>query len=148
MKRTFALALAALALIVAGCGDDEESGDKGADTGGGAAAPAPETTEKGGGGGAGATSELQVAADPSGQLKFDKASLSAPSGKVTITMDNPSDVPHAVGIEGNGVDEDGKTVQKGGVSTVSADLKPGKYEFYCPVAGHAEAGMKGPLTIK
>jgi uncharacterized cupredoxin-like copper-binding protein len=43
---------------------------------------------------------------------------------------------------------DGNTVSKGGVSTVSANLKPGKYEFYCPVDGHKQAGMKGTLTIK
>ena len=52
---------------------------------------------------------LKIAADPSGQLKFDKSALSASAGKVTISMDNPSDVPHAVAIEGNGVDVDGKT---------------------------------------
>ena len=58
-------------------------------------------------------------------------------------MDNPSTVPHAVGIEGNGVDVDGKTVEQGGVSTATADLKPGTYEFYCPVDGHAQAGHEG-----
>ena len=62
-------------------------------------------------------------------------------------MDNPSGVPHAVAIEGNGVDTDGKTVSNGGTSTVSADLKPGTYTFYCPVPGHKAAGMKGTLTV-
>jgi len=63
-------------------------------------------------------------------------------------MDNPSDVPHGVGIKGNGVDKDGPVVNKGGKSTATADLKPGTYEFYCPVPGHEEAGMKGTLTVK
>ena len=63
-------------------------------------------------------------------------------------MDNPSDVPHAVAVEGNGVDKDGQTVTKGGKSTVTVDLKPGKYEFYCPVDGHKAAGMKGTLTVQ
>ena len=63
-------------------------------------------------------------------------------------MNNPAPVPHAIAIEGNGVDMDGKTVTKGGTSTVTADLKPGTYEFYCPVPGHKEAGMKGTLTVK
>jgi uncharacterized cupredoxin-like copper-binding protein len=36
----------------------------------------------------------------------------------------------------------------GGKSTVTADLKPGTYEFYCPVDGHKAAGMKGTLTVK
>ena len=62
-------------------------------------------------------------------------------------MDNPSDLPHAVEIEGNGVEVEGETVEKGGVSKASADLKPGKYEFYCPVDGHKQAGMEGTLTV-
>ncbi len=145
MKRTLAVALAALATGVAGCGGDESKDD----TGGGAAQqPTQAQTGTGsqeaqpGGGG-----PLKLSADPSGNLKFDKTSLTAKAGKVTIVMDNPSSVPHAVGIEGKGVDEDGKVVQKGGTSTVSADLKPGEYEFYCPVPGHEEAGMKVEVRV-
>ena len=43
---------------------------------------------------------------------------------------------------------DGSTVNKGGQSTVTANLKPGTYQFYCPVDGHAQAGMQGTLTVK
>jgi uncharacterized cupredoxin-like copper-binding protein len=63
-------------------------------------------------------------------------------------MDNPAPVPHAIAVEGNGVDKDGSTVQMGGKSTVTANLKPGKYTFYCPVDGHRAAGMQGTLTVK
>jgi uncharacterized cupredoxin-like copper-binding protein len=62
-------------------------------------------------------------------------------------MDNPSDVPHAIEVEGQGVEEEGKVVEKGGVSQVSADLKAGEYEFYCPVDNHKDAGMEGTLTV-
>jgi uncharacterized cupredoxin-like copper-binding protein len=41
----------------------------------------------------------------------------------------------------------GDTVEKGGVSKASAELKAGKYEFYCPVDGHKQAGMEGTLTV-
>jgi uncharacterized cupredoxin-like copper-binding protein len=30
---------------------------------------------------------------------------------------------------------------------VTVDLKPGTYEFYCPVDGHKAGGMKGELTV-
>jgi len=56
-------------------------------------------------------------------------------------------LPHAIAIEGNGVDKDGETVQPGGSSTVTVRLKPGRYTFYCPVDGHEDAGMKGTLTV-
>jgi plastocyanin len=154
VKRTHLLsALAACAaLAVAGCGSD----DKGSDTGGGtasettdAATPTETTNETNAPApGSGAGAALKISADPSGQLKFDTDKLTAKAGKVTITMDNPSSVPHAVGIEGNGVDEDGESVGNGGKSTVSADLKPGVYTFYCPVDGHKDAGMKGTLNVK
>ena len=39
-------------------------------------------------------------------------------------------------------------VSGGQTSKVSVDLKPGKYEFYCSVPGHEQAGMKGTLTVK
>jgi uncharacterized cupredoxin-like copper-binding protein len=127
----------ALAIPIAGCGgDDDDSGSS--DSGG-------NTSEGAGGGGSAQT--LKIAADPSGALKFDKSSLTAKAGEVTIVMDNPSDVPHAVEIEGNGVEAVGETVTKDGVSRASAEVEPGEYVFYCPVGGHRDAGMEGTLTV-
>jgi plastocyanin len=83
----------------------------------------------------------------SSKLKFNKSSLRAAHGKVTITMSNPSSIKHAIAVEGKGVDKDGKTVGKGGKSTITLTLKKGRYTFYCPVPGHRAAGMKGTLTI-
>jgi plastocyanin len=140
---TFLLAFLALcAFVAAGCGDDDDDG------GGSSSNNSSGEASNGGGGGGGGGETLKLAADPSGALKFDKTSLSGNAGKVTIDMDNPSDVPHAIEVEGNGVEEEGEVVEKGGVSTVTADLKPGEYEFYCPVDGHKAAGMKGTLTVK
>lgn len=133
--------LCALAIVVAGCGGDDnpsDSGSGGYGSGGGG--------DSGGGGGKAQT--LKLSADPGGALKFDKSSLSAKAGKVTVVMDNPSDLPHAVEVEGSGVEKSGETVTKGGVSKVSANLKPGTYEYYCPVGNHKAAGMEGTLTVK
>jgi len=80
-------------------------------------------------------------------LKFNKKTMKATHGKVTIRMANPTSLPHAIAVEGHGVDKDGKTVQKGGTSTVSLRLKKGRYTFYCPVDGHRAAGMKGTLIV-
>ena len=137
--------LCAFAIPVAGCGGDDD--DDGGGGGGGAATQEEPSAGGGGTSGGGAAQTLKIAADPSGALKFDKSSLTAKAGKVTIVMDNPSDVPHAVEIEGMGVEAEGETVEKGGVSKASADVKPGTYEFYCPVDGHKQAGMEGTLTV-
>jgi plastocyanin len=66
---------------------------------------------------------------------------------VTFTYNNPSQVPHAFEVEGNGVEEETDTITQSDAS-VTVDLKPGTYEYYCPVDGHKAAGMKGTLTVK
>jgi uncharacterized cupredoxin-like copper-binding protein len=88
-------------------------------------------------------------ADAGGDLKFNKSKLSAPAGKITVTMKNPSSSgsEHGLEIEGKGKEKRGKIVQPGGTSKVTITLKPGKYEYYCPVTGHKAAGMKGKLTV-
>jgi uncharacterized cupredoxin-like copper-binding protein len=89
-------------------------------------------------------------ADPGGELKFNKRKLSAPAGKVTVVMKNPSSSgsEHGIEVEGKGKEKRGKIVQPGKTTKVTLTLKPGKYEFYCPVTGHKAAGMKGTLTVK
>jgi plastocyanin len=142
-----AAVLATLALVGAGCGGDDDNGSSSSDSSGASGTGGGSTSEStGGGGGGGAATKLKLTADPSGALKFDKTSLSAKPGKVTITMDNPSSTPHAVEVEGNGVEEETKTLTKG-TADVTVDLKAGKYEFYCPVDGHRQAGMEGTLTV-
>jgi uncharacterized cupredoxin-like copper-binding protein len=143
-----ATTLAVAALAFAGCGDDDESSNG---SGGGSGAYGSRDTTKEeetqGGGAAGTT--LKLSADPGGDLKFDKSSLTAKSGDVTIALTNPSSAtaPHAVEIEGQGVEEESDVIEPGGSANVTAKLEPGEYEFYCPVGNHADAGMTGTLTV-
>ena len=131
---------AVLTLGAVGCGG-----------GGGSAATLPSqgsTTTSGSATAAGGGSTtLHLEADASGALRFDKQTLTAPAGKVTIVMKNPSPLSHDIAIEGNGVDMKGPVVSTNGTSTVTAVLKPGTYTFLCTVDGHADAGMKGTLTV-
>ena len=126
-------------LALAGCGS---SGSKSSDSSSSSSSSNSNSSASSSGGG----ETLKLAADKSA-LKFDKSSLTAKAGKVTLEMENPSQIPHAVAIKGNGVDVDGKTVGNGETSTASTDLKAGTYTFYCPVPGHEAAGMKGTLTV-
>jgi plastocyanin len=124
-----------------------ESNQASQGTGGGQSQPQTGGTQAPAGGG-GKPTALVLSADPTGQTKFDKTTLSAPAGQVTITMTNPSPVGHNIALKGTGVDEKGKVVQGNAKSMVQADLKPGQYEFYCSVDSHAQAGMRGTLTVK
>jgi mono/diheme cytochrome c family protein len=92
--------------------------------------------------------KLAIPADPNGQLAYITKEATAPAGQLEINSKNEASIPHDIAVEGNGVNEKGETVQDGGVSTVDVTLKPGKYAFYCTVAGHREGGMEGTLTVK
>ena len=100
--------------------------------------------------GAGAGASISQSADPNGQLKFTKNSLSAKPGKVTVDFTNKSPVPHNMVIQqGTNGSVIGKTPTfSGGSKTFTVTLKPGKYTFYCSVPGHRQAGMQGTLTVK
>jgi plastocyanin len=135
----FLIVLSALALSLAACG----GGNEAATTGGAATTSGAATT---GGGGGGET--LQLAADPSGALKFDQSSLEATAGKVTIEFTNESSLPHDVKLEGNGINGEGTDPITGSSTSVTLDLQPGEYTFYCSVDGHRAAGMEGKLVVK
>jgi uncharacterized cupredoxin-like copper-binding protein len=135
LSRIPAIGAVAIGLAVAGCGDNDKS----------SSAPPPPAQ-----GSPSAGQTLRLSADPGGALKFDKTTLTAKAGTVKIVMDNPKSagLAHGIGVDGNGVDEDGPTVQSGRTSTVTANLKAGTYEFYCTVNSHQQAGMKGTLTVR
>jgi plastocyanin len=144
--RRQALALLALvsviALAAAGCGG-------GSDSSASATPPPTAASTTGSGGtttGSGEATTLQLSADPSA-LAYDKTSLSAPAGTVTIVFTNPSATPHDVAIQGNGVDVTSDVVANGESTQVSAKLEPGTYTYLCTVDGHADEGMKGTLTV-
>ena len=136
MRRTLTALVLATALL-AGCGGDDEEQP---------AATAEATQEPASGGGGGGEA-VKVSSPADGALKFDQPELSAKAGKVTFTYNNPSQVAHAFEVEGNGVEEETDTITESDAS-VTVDLKPGTYEFYCPVDGHRQAGMEGTLTVK
>lgn len=123
------LALASLALVACGGGDD-----------------AAETASDGGAPD-GSTVAFEASADSG--LAYTEEEATAEGGKVTIEFTNAQPVAHDVAIE----DANGKDVAKTEIvtedtTTTTANLKPGTYTFYCTVPGHREAGMEGTLTVE
>ena len=78
------------------------------------------------------------------KLKFNKTTIRAKAGSVTLRMSNPSNLPHNIAIKGKGV---GRTVGKNGTSTLTKRLRKGTYTFYCGVGSHERSGMKGRLIV-
>ena len=133
MRRFLIPALLAGAVLLSACGSSSDSTSS-------SSAPAPKAT-------AGQTIKLKADAD--GGLYFEPRRLKARSGKLTVVMDNPSSSgkQHGIAVEGSGVDKDGQIVSPGSKSTIIVTLKPGTYEYYCPVSSHKAAGMKGTLVV-
>jgi plastocyanin len=97
----------------------------------------------------GPVTALDVSSPSDGGLVYTPTGLQAKPGNVSITYDNPSQVPHSIAVAtANGNVLGQVSPFANGKQTVTLnDLKPGKYVFYCTVPGHREAGMQGDLTV-
>lgn len=92
---------------------------------------------------------LSLEANPEGQLKYNKTSLTAKAGKVTIDFTNMAPEGHNMTIASSSGTVVGATPTfQGGSKSLTLNLKPGTYKFYCSVPGHRMAGMQGKLTVQ
>jgi len=106
-----------------------------------------------GGPSADAKTTIRLSARENGGLSFSKKTIRTSGGKVTLVMkaSKSLNLPHAIAVDGNGVDKEGKETKggKAGRSKVTVTLKKGKpYTFYCPVDGHRAAGMVGTIRVR
>src|SRR5262245_10302346 len=146
MRRVAVLAAIA-AFAFAACGGEDEPAATPAPTETATEAPTEAATETPTQAAAGGGSTLKIAADPGGAKAFTETELTAKAGEVTVEFSNESQLPHAVEIEGNGVEEETETVTGKDAAPIKVDLKPGTYTYYCPVGDHRAAGMEGTLTV-
>jgi plastocyanin len=129
--RVIMLALAVFTLGLAACGGDDDEGANGGAT----------TAATGGGG-----STLQLAAATPGPA-FDKTSLEASAGEVTIDFTNDTGFPHNVTIEGGSADGEATDTISEGDASLTVDLEAGEYTYYCSVDDHRDDGMEGTLVV-
>jgi plastocyanin len=94
--------------------------------------------------------KLELEANPQGQLAYTTNKATASGGPATITLKNVSGVTHNVAIQSgtSGPVLGATPIQSKGTSSVTVNLKPGTYTFFCQVPGHRQAGMFGTLTVK
>ena len=90
---------------------------------------------------------VHLAAATGGQLAYDTKQLSTQAGSVTITFENAAPLEHNVTVaQVRKVVGATPTFTKG-MRSVTLNLKPGTYTFYCSVPGHRQAGMEGTLKV-
>ena len=120
--RALAVVVAAVALLVAGCGGGSS----------GSGQPA---------------GSIKVSLT---EFKFEPSTISAPSGKVVFYLVNGGTTSHDMVIRDSSNNRlDGSELISAGdtfVFTVNS-LAAGTYTYFCDQAGHEASGMKGTLTI-
>lgn len=87
------------------------------------------------------------------ELREWKISLNSPSvssGRVTIEVHNSGAAAHSFEIEGNGIEQRTRPVAPDSTVTLSLELKPGKYDIYCPLGSglHKKMGMTASLAVQ
>jgi hypothetical protein len=105
-----------------------------------------------GGGDGDSETTLQLTADPSGAPKFDKSSLTADAGKITIELNNPTKTPQNVAVKDQagkvyGITNEGQYVTNG-TASVELDLDAGSYIYYSTYDNVRNEGMSGILSVK
>lgn len=152
LTRTLPVLALAGALALAGCGSSSSTKSSSSSSTPAAtpttssAAKTPASTPAPSSGGA---QTVDLAANPEGQLAYDKSSITVKPGKVDIVFTNMAPLEHDVTVESSSHAVEGATPKfKGGSKTLSLTLKAGTYKFFCTVPGHRAAGMEGTLTVQ
>lgn len=140
-----------VALLIAGCGSSSGSSTSSSSSTPAAPATTSSTSSSGSSstGGTAAKSALSLQANAEGELKYNTTSLTAKAGNVSIDFTNMASLAHNLTIESSSGTQVGATPTfQGGSKTLSVNLKPGTYKFFCTVPGHRQAGMEGTLTVQ
>jgi plastocyanin len=79
------------------------------------------------------------------KIRLPETTLKA--GKYSFEVQNQGKVPHNLVIKGTGVDEATSDLAPGVSESLTVELKPGSYEFYCSIPGHKQLGMDQKVTV-
>lgn len=77
------------------------------------------------------------------EFKFSLSKSKVPHGKVTFKLVNKGKVDHDFSISG----KKSPKIKPGKTGSLTVTLKAGKLPYKCTIPGHAQAGMKGTLTV-
>jgi plastocyanin len=118
-----AVAAAGLAVALAACGEDD----------GGADLPAVQ----------GPTSpKREVSAT---EMAYEPDAVAVDAGDVEVVLHNEGSTLHDLRIED---EELVVEAMSGETGTGEISLEPGRYQFFCSISGHREAGMEGVLEVR
>ncbi len=143
MSVPLARSAAALAMAVAlltACGDDgsdAESATTPAETSSEAAESSPADD-----------GETESITATEGEMFIELSEDSFSAGSYTFEVVNEGSATHDFVVERDGDDVAGTdTIAPGASTTLTVDLEPGEYVFYCSVGNHRAMGMEVTVTV-
>ena len=149
MRTIPALAAVGGVLALVGCGSSSSTTSSSQTSPATPAATPTSSTPAAAAGSSAGGQTVDLAANPEGQLKYDKSAITVKAGKVNIVFTNMAPLEHNLNVESSARNNEGGTPTfKGGTRTLSVTLKAGKYKFFCSVPGHRAAGMEGTITVQ
>jgi plastocyanin len=100
--------------------------------------------------GPGASQQPTVTTLHLSEYKITPAKLSVDAGIYTFAAINDGTISHALVLTGNGVERHTTDLAyaPGHSEGFTVTLKPGTYQFFCPVDGHQGLGMQGTLVVR
>jgi plastocyanin len=124
-----AILIAALGILIGGCGGDDEGSER-----------SRTATVK-------ANGTLRVVAE---EYSFDPArALVQGAGRLTVTLANKGSLAHNLKPVKDGRQVGGTPAFPGGqTESAVVNLEHGRYEMVCTVGDHAELGMTGELEVR
>lgn len=125
MRRTIGALSLALALLAlgAGCGDDSPGADLPAVEG--PVSPRIEVTAR--------------------DMAFEPDAIAVAAGQVEVVLHNDGSMLHDLRIEDHPFIIE---AQAGETATSQVTLEPGRYQLFCSIPGHRDAGMTGVLEVR
>jgi uncharacterized cupredoxin-like copper-binding protein len=79
------------------------------------------------------------------KIRLPETTLKA--GKYTFEVKNDGKVPHNLVVQGTGVQESTSDLAPGKSESLTVELKPGTYDFFCSIPGHKQLGMDQKVTV-
>jgi hypothetical protein len=83
------------------------------------------------------------------EWKVELSEVTIAAGTVRFTATNAGSIPHALEVEGPGIEQETAVIQPGDSASLTLTLRPGRYEVYCPVGvdSHKKLGMETQLRV-